>query len=278
MLGPQRQRVDLPSGVSYWSVVDGRFDLVPAFDRFLFEERASRGRSEKTTAQYASGLVEFAGWADERRLLDDLVVCAQNLGLFMVHLRTAPVGRRGRGHGRARGNDRRSSLERGEAHWLASANRRFAHRKVRSNPLAWLRFIRQCALRLQARESGEQIWEWDTWPTDQLDVGARWAHRPVQRIYFSENGPAAITRDVLERLKVFLDDVRLHDWAARLPANATYYRGEIPRDRQSLPRFIDEFVMGQLARSIASACLRVAAMASGDGRSVAILALAFEGL
>jgi hypothetical protein len=65
--------------------------------------------------------------------------------------------------------------------------------------------------------------------------------------------PAAVTRDVLERyradvflldrspgrksglltdLKVFLDDVRLHEWVVGLPANATYYRGEIPRDRQ----------------------------------------------
>lgn len=32
----------------------------------------------------------------------------------------------------------------------------------------------------------------------------------------------------LTALKVFLDDVRLHDWAPGLPANATYYRGEIP--------------------------------------------------
>lgn len=98
--------MDLPSGVRYWSVVDGRFDLVPAFDRFLFEERAGRGRSEKTTAQYASGLVEFAGWAEERGLLDDFVACAGNLGLFVLHLRTAPVSRRGRGHGRARSSDR----------------------------------------------------------------------------------------------------------------------------------------------------------------------------
>jgi integrase len=80
-------------------------------------------------------------------------------------------------------------------------------------------------------------------------------------------GPATITRELLNRyradvflldrspgrksglltdLKVFLDDVRLHDWAVGLPANATYYRGEIPRDRMWLPRFIDEFVMGQL--------------------------------
>jgi len=209
-----------------------------------------------------------------------------------------------------------SILERGEAHWVASAKRRFAHRKVRSNPLAWWRFVRQCALRLRAQESGEQVWEWDTWPTDQLDVDTRWAHQPVRRIYFSEidplwlrelvkrwarwrlmsatkspasiscstssirrfcrwtessgialAGPAAITRDVLERyradvflldrspgrksglltdLKVFLDDVRLHEGVVGLPSNATYYRGEIPRDRSWLPRFIDEFVMGQL--------------------------------
>lgn len=49
--GPfQRQRVDLPSGVRYWSVLDGGLQLVPEFDRFLFEERFARGRSEKTTA------------------------------------------------------------------------------------------------------------------------------------------------------------------------------------------------------------------------------------
>lgn len=107
VLGPfQRQRVDLPSGVSYWSVVDERFDLVPAFDRFLFEERVARGRSEKTTAQYASGLVEFGSWAAERGLLGDLVACARNLGMFQLHLRTTPISRHGRGRGGARSNDR----------------------------------------------------------------------------------------------------------------------------------------------------------------------------
>jgi len=47
-------------------------------------------------------------------------------------------------------------------------------------------------------------------------------------------------------LKVFLDDVRLHDWAPGLAANATYFKGEVPRERHHLPRFIDEFVMGQI--------------------------------
>lgn len=79
--------------------------------------------------------------------------------------------------------------------------------------------------------------------------------------------PAAITRPLLERylvavlrldrsvgrksslitdLKTFLDDVRLHDWAPGLPVNATFFKGEVPRNRQHLPRFIDEFVMGQI--------------------------------
>lgn len=98
--GPfQRQRVDLPSGVRYWSVLDGGLQLVPEFDRFLFEERFARGRSEKTTAQYASGLVAFADWAVERSLLGDLVACARNLGMFQLHLRTVPIDRVGRGMG-----------------------------------------------------------------------------------------------------------------------------------------------------------------------------------
>jgi len=32
----QRQRVDLPSGARYWSVVDARFEMVSMFDAFLF--------------------------------------------------------------------------------------------------------------------------------------------------------------------------------------------------------------------------------------------------
>jgi integrase len=212
--------------------------------------------------------------------------------------------------------DAGSVLDRGEASWTADAEQRFRVRSLRANPLGWLRFVRQCSLRLRERHSGREVWHWDTWPTDLLDVDGRWAHQPTRRIYFSEidpvwlrelvkrwakwrltsatkspasiscstssirrfcrwaednaialTSPVAISRQVLERyradvflldrsagrksglltdLKVFLDDVRLHEWAAGLPANATYCRGEIPRDRRFLPRFIDEFVMGQL--------------------------------
>jgi integrase len=81
-------------------------------------------------------------------------------------------------------------------------------------------------------------------------------------------GPGAITRALLERflahvgaepgigqprrrsiivdLKLFLDDIRLHGWAPGLASTATYHRGELPRETQPLPRYIDEFVMGQL--------------------------------
>lgn len=43
-------------------------------------------------------------------LLADLVSCARNLGMFQLHLRTSPIARRGRGHGRARSNDRVSDI------------------------------------------------------------------------------------------------------------------------------------------------------------------------
>ncbi len=117
-----------------------------------------------------------------------------------------------------------SILERGEAHWVASAKRRFAHRQVRSNPLAWLRFVRQCALRLQAQESGEQVWEWDTWPTDQLDVDARWAHQPVRRIYFSEIDPLWL-RELVKR------------WARWRLTSATKSPASISCSTSSIRRF-----------------------------------------
>jgi len=53
------------------------------------------------------------------------------------------------------------------------------------------------------------------------------------------NVSAARRSGLLTDLKVFLDDVLLHDWAPGLPANATYYRGEIPHKTTALPRFAD---------------------------------------
>ena len=51
-----------------------------------------------------------SGAFHDRGLLVDLVACARNLGMFQLHLRTTPIARRGRGHGRARSNDRVSDM------------------------------------------------------------------------------------------------------------------------------------------------------------------------
>ncbi|MCA1697454.1 MAG: site-specific integrase [Actinobacteria bacterium] len=47
-------------------------------------------------------------------------------------------------------------------------------------------------------------------------------------------------------MKVLLDEVRANRWEPRLPPTAAYYKGEVPRQAQSLPRFIDEHVMRQI--------------------------------
>jgi integrase len=204
-----------------------------------------------------------------------------------------------------------------DAAWARAAEERFSA-GCRANPLAWVRHCRKVLQRLRDERHGDQVWEWDTWPTDRIDPGGRYAHQPVRRIYFADIEPdwlralakrwarwrittttkspasvavstsslrrfcgwladrdalpaipSQITRGLLEDyrahvhtldvspgrrnglltdLKVFLDDVRLHDWAPGLPSNATYYRGEIPHKTTALPRFVDEFVMGQLER------------------------------
>ena len=199
--------------------------------------------------------------------------------------------------------------------WAAAVAERFTA-GARANPLAWVRYCRRVLGRLRDERHEGAVWDWDTWPTDRIDVDGRYAHQRTRRIYFADiepewlrtlvkrwarwrittatkspgsvavsasslrtftawlagrealpPAPEQITRALLEdyrahvhtlpvsparrsghltALKVFLDDVRLHDWAPGLPANATYYRGEIPNVRNMLPRFIDEFVMGQL--------------------------------
>jgi hypothetical protein len=54
-------------------------------------------------------------------------------------------------------------------------------------------------------------------------------------------------RRLLSNLRSFLDDVGMHEWAPGLAGNATYFDGEIPRGTtRRLPRFVDEYVMGQI--------------------------------
>jgi integrase len=53
---------------------------------------------------------------------------------------------------------------------------------------------------------------------------------------------------LISALKVLLDEVRLNGWEPRLPATAAYYKGEVPSQTKSLPRFVDEHVMRQIER------------------------------
>lgn len=61
----------------------------------------------------------------------------------------------------------------------------------------------------------------------------------------SDTGEAR-KRSILVDLKIFLDDVRRHGWEPQLPTSAVYHRGELPRTPRPVPRYIDEFVMGQI--------------------------------
>jgi hypothetical protein len=67
------------------------------------------------------------------------------------------------------------------------------------------------------------------------------------RAYITAAGYSPAYRtSILVSLRVLLDDVRFNGWELRLASTATYLRGELPRGPKSLPRFIDELVMGQI--------------------------------
>jgi len=52
----------------------------------------------------------------------------------------------------------------------------------------------------------------------------------------------------LGSVRLFLDDLRRHEWAPGLPTSATYHPNEFGRRPESLPRFIDEQAMARLER------------------------------
>jgi integrase len=53
---------------------------------------------------------------------------------------------------------------------------------------------------------------------------------------------------LLGAVRLFLDDVRRHDWAPGLSPGATYHPREFGRRPESLPRFLDEAVIARLER------------------------------
>jgi hypothetical protein len=75
-----------------------------------------------------------------------------------------------------------------DAAWAKAAAGRFPP-KVCRNPLAWVRYCRGVLQRLRDERHGVEVWEWDTWPVQRLDIGGRYRHQPVRRIYFAEIEP-----------------------------------------------------------------------------------------
>ena len=76
--------------------------------------------------------------------------------------------------------------------------------------------------------------------------------REVLEDYRAHVGALAHSRKykhaLISAVKVLLDEVRVNGWEPRLPATAAYYKGEVPSQTKSLPRFVDEHVMRQIER------------------------------
>jgi len=80
-----------------------------------------------------------------------------------------------------------SLLDHGDRWWKHSAAG--LRPELRGPALAFLRYARNALRRLRERESGEECWEWDTWPVERVDPDGRWAHQPTRRIYFADIEP-----------------------------------------------------------------------------------------
>ena len=102
--GYQAFRVTLEGEFAYWTVLDDSFHRVEGFDAFLLYLRTGRGQAEGTTEAYARDLALFETWrvASGRGLVE----AARDLHLFVAYLRTSPIERWGRGHGRRRSSNR----------------------------------------------------------------------------------------------------------------------------------------------------------------------------
>jgi integrase/recombinase XerD len=86
--------VRLPSGVRYWTVLDGDLSVVADADSFLRHVRLGRDGSELTTRSYAGSIALFLRWCE--RTGRHWHVGVEHLGLFIVWLRhMSPEGTEG---------------------------------------------------------------------------------------------------------------------------------------------------------------------------------------
>ena len=117
----QRFEIRVTSSVSYWTVVDERFEPVGVADDYLRDLRFGRDRATGSTATYASGLSLFLNWCSATgRSFEQ---AATDLSRFVVYLRTTPI-ERGRGKGSPRGAERINGI-------LAAVREIYKHAVVR---------------------------------------------------------------------------------------------------------------------------------------------------
>lgn len=83
-------RVRLPSGASYWTVLDPEFRVIDVPDRFLQHLRFGRDSAESTTEMYAGATALYLRWCDETGLA--WTTGPRHLGMFIVWLQHAPSG------------------------------------------------------------------------------------------------------------------------------------------------------------------------------------------
>jgi integrase/recombinase XerD len=80
-------RVQVATGLAYWTVVDDDYLPVVVLDAFLRHARLGRGRAEGTTENYARALSLFWQWKSVR----DLATAASDLDGFALRIRTEVV-------------------------------------------------------------------------------------------------------------------------------------------------------------------------------------------
>ncbi|MFD7938995.1 tyrosine-type recombinase/integrase [Streptomyces sp. NPDC059755] len=83
--------VVMPSGQTYWTVLDDDLEVVPVADRWLRNLRFGRDRAELTTKSYAGGVALYLRWCQSTRR--EWTAAGRDLGLFMVWLKYTPAPR-----------------------------------------------------------------------------------------------------------------------------------------------------------------------------------------
>lgn len=77
--------VKMPSGGSYWTVIDDAYDVVSVADSYLRELRFGRDRAESTTKAYAVSIALFLRWC--ARTGRQWLTAPGDMGLFIVWLK-----------------------------------------------------------------------------------------------------------------------------------------------------------------------------------------------